>query len=153
MCITMITPRLCRRPLARSLAPGALTLPLVAGCPAGRDNPPSPVASSSVTPSASGKDNEVRAGDRSVWQGECAAIVLQMQQVLKALPSKCRTNQDCVCYAGGIESVTGCGGVSDRSTADQIFALQQRFNNKRCSYRVDCGPGLCKASCVDGTCK
>ena len=113
-----------------------------------------PATASHVGGSATGRptSDELRAGEHAVWTGRCAEIVRKMQAELATLPSPCATDRDCVCYGGGVESVTDCGGVSDRATADRIGALQGEFTVAQCAYGVDCAPSICSTGCRQARC-
>lgn len=89
---------------------------------------------------------------RATWTGRCAEIVARMQTAKARLPSACTRDGDCVCYPGGIESVTGCGGASDGPTAAEITRIQTEFREARCDYGVNCAPRACNAGCVQGRC-
>jgi hypothetical protein len=83
---------------------------------------------------------------------DCDAVVSRVRDVLATLPSACSSDADCTCYPGGIEGVTGCGGVSDLPTAERIGALTQQHDRLRCDGSVSCAPRQCLVACLDGRC-
>jgi hypothetical protein len=130
---------------------------LVAGCgqPGSGDPPaaaPGPAPAVGPPRADAGPADEVRAGERARWTGECARVVREVRAVLAGLPSPCETDADCVCYPGGIEAVTGCGRESDRETSSRISELTREFDRLRCDWGVDCAPRRCESACVDGKC-
>jgi hypothetical protein len=135
----------------------ALVLYVLAGCgqPGSGDPPPAAPGPASV-PEPSRADappaDELRAGERARWTGECARVVREVQVVLAGLPSLCEQDADCVCYPGGIEAVTGCGAEGDRETSLRIAELTAEFDRLRCDYGVNCAPRRCESACVDGKC-
>ena len=83
---------------------------------------------------------------------DCDAVVTRVRAELATLPSACTSDADCTCYPGGIEGVTGCGGVSDLPTAERIGALTQEFDRLRCDGSVSCAPRQCLVACIDARC-
>jgi hypothetical protein len=136
----------------------ALALGVLAGCsqPHGAGDAPFPVPGTAVAPdpvpAATPPADEVRAGDRARWTGDCARVVHEIQSVIAALPSPCEKAGDCVCHPGGIEAVSGCGGESDLAASRRISELTREFERLRCDYGVDCAPRLCESACIDGKC-
>lgn len=135
-----------------------LALSVLAGCSqphgAGDASFPGPGPAPAVEPprSMAPPADEVCAGERARWSGDCVRVVREVQAVLAALPSPCETDATCVCYPGGIEGVMGCGGESDKATSERVFELMREFKRLRCDYGVDCAPRPCESACVDGKC-
>jgi hypothetical protein len=119
--------------------------------------PVSPIAPNAAkdvdpAPAIAPPADEVSAGERARWTGACAGVVRKLQAVIATLPSKCEKDAECVCYRGGVERVTDCGGESDSATAERISELTDEFDKLRCDYSVSCAPRLCNSGCADGKC-
>ncbi|HPI22456.1 MAG TPA: hypothetical protein PLE73_04625 [Spirochaetota bacterium] len=63
----------------------------------------------------------------------------------------CVQSNECGCY-GAITEKAGCGGVTDKGTADQLGAIAMEFNAAKCAYSRRCAPWLCAPKCVNGRC-
>jgi hypothetical protein len=138
------------------LSLGALVSLVAAGCSTPR--PPrtahssgraEPVANATVDAGVAEPSLSI---GRARWTGPCATVVSRMRAVITRLPSACASDAACVCYPGGVESVTACGGVSDTEAAAEVARLQAEFRQNRCDYGVNCAPRECRAACVQGRC-
>lgn len=153
-----ISPRSRRSLYAHSMSRSTLTFALaaLAAC----NTPRPPVAPPPNRPSAVAVDSGVAPSSveptltvgRASWTGRCAEIVSRMLAVKARLPSACASDNDCACYPGGIDAVTGCGGASDGPTSAEITRIQTEFSEARCNYRVNCSPRACNVGCVRGRC-
>lgn len=89
----------------------------------------------------------------------CDELHAEVVAALATLPSPCTANDDCVCYNGGIQGFTGCGGPSDKATADRIYRVVEGYRELErreifCPHGLDmnCSPRMCRAACIDGVC-
>jgi len=96
--------------------------------------------------------DEVRAGKNARWTGACAAVARKLQAVIATLPSRCEKDAECVCYRGGVDGITDCGGESDSAASERISELTDEFDGLKCDYPVSCAARLCNPGCIDGRC-
>jgi hypothetical protein len=103
-------------------------------------SPPAPAPSPATTPAAPPAD----AGD-----ARCADIRARFNAELAKRTDRCSAAADCACYGaeGG-----GCGGVTDRATADRVRPISEEFHAAKCRYQVHCAPWACEPKCQNGRC-
>ncbi|HNV46139.1 MAG TPA: hypothetical protein PKJ16_03790 [Spirochaetota bacterium] len=81
----------------------------------------------------------------------CPGIRARFDAVLERASGACVQSNECGCY-GAITEKAGCGGVTDKGTADQLGAIAMEFNAAKCAYSRRCAPWLCAPKCVNGRC-
>ena len=52
----------------------------------------------------------------------------------------------------GVDTSSGCGGVTDRATADAIEKLRGDFQRAQCKSGIQCGAWTCAPKCTAGRC-
>lgn len=83
--------------------------------------------------------------------GECRAIADRFDAVLAGATGACRTDADCACY-NPVSRKSGCGGITERKTADKLRKLEEEFHRAPCSRWVRCAPWACRPVCARGLC-
>jgi hypothetical protein len=81
----------------------------------------------------------------------CGTIARRFDTVLSGENLTCRKNTECGCYSQ-VSINAGCGGVTDRATADRLKALEKEFHQAGCSWPVNCPLWFCDPVCVNGRC-
>src|SRR4051812_16265677 len=85
-------------------------------------------------------------------QARCAEIAARFEAALHAASGLCATAAECACY-NPVAKSAGCGGVTDRATADQLSALEAEFHQASCRWPVECAAWSCAPKCVNGHCR
>ena len=70
---------------------------------------------------------------------------------MAAATGSCETNSDCGCF-NPVVGEAGCGGITDRTTTDELGAIEQRFHADNCPWPHQCGPWSCQPECREGRC-
>lgn len=83
----------------------------------------------------------------------CVVAIAQFEVALKAAPGACSAAADCACYPGGVGKLSGCGGVTDKVTANKLQTIASAYRKDGCSPTVNCAPRLCQPRCDDGKCR
>jgi hypothetical protein len=81
----------------------------------------------------------------------CASIVAKYDGLV-ATGGACSTDKDCACFNGGVSPKTGCGGVSDRTTATKLDQLRADYSTAKCGNRINCAAWACDPKCTSGRC-
>ena len=82
----------------------------------------------------------------------CDALTERWSTTLAHAPGTCTTAADCACFNGGIEKAHGCGGVTDRATAEALEQVRADFAKAQCKSGIDCGAWACAPKCAAGRC-
>jgi hypothetical protein len=106
---------------------------------------PDPAPSAKSTPSASPTSSAI------TGPLACADIRRRFADRLRAATRACKTAGDCGCYDP--VSDASCGGVVDASTSEALAKIETEFHAANCPWLVQCGPWVCKPSCVAGRCQ
>jgi hypothetical protein len=82
----------------------------------------------------------------------CAALAVDFARRLDGAAGTCQKDADCACYPGGTGERAGCGGITDRTSADALQAIAKQFRIAHCPYARQCAPWTCTPRCRDGRC-
>jgi hypothetical protein len=94
---------------------------------------------------------EGRGGSEAPPTEACAEIAARFRDALTTASAVCTTDADCGCYSP-VAADAGCGGVTDRATADTLADLERRFHAASCPWPHQCPASLCNPTCVEGRC-
>ena len=83
--------------------------------------------------------------------GECRAVAERFDAALSGASGACRTDADCACYKP-VSRRSGCGGITDKKTADTLRKLEVEFHRAKCDWWVRCAPWACRPVCARGRC-
>jgi hypothetical protein len=97
---------------------------------------------------ACGKDRDGSGGPPA---DTCPQIAASFRDALKSAGGACTTAADCACY-NPVVADAGCGGVTDRATADALADLERRFHAAGCPWPHQCAAWVCNPACVEGRC-
>ena len=81
----------------------------------------------------------------------CGEIAERFAKVLAGGSGACAKNAGCGCY-NPVSRDAGCGGVTDRATADRLRRLESEFRRAGCEWPIDCEAWLCDPRCERGRC-
>lgn len=82
---------------------------------------------------------------------KCRAIADRFDVVLAGASGACETNADCGCY-NPVSRKSGCGGITDRRTADVLRKIRDEYYGAKCEPWIRCAPWACMPVCDRGRC-
>ncbi|MBI2897183.1 MAG: hypothetical protein HYY06_26740 [Deltaproteobacteria bacterium] len=122
------------------VACGSDPLPPAAPIPAPAASPdPSPAGTSAPTPPPPAAARP------------CAGVQSRFADTLARAAGTCAAAGDCGCY-NPVAPGTGCGGVTDRATSQELAGIEAEFHAQGCEWPIQCAAWTCDPRCVEGRC-
>jgi len=84
-------------------------------------------------------------------KSKCADIEKRYDEILSNAGGACTGNADCGCY-GPVSVKSGCGGVTDKKSADRLRELGREFRHTGCDFHIRCAAWFCNPVCSYGRC-
>lgn len=82
----------------------------------------------------------------------CVVTAAAFDKELETMDRSCQSDADCVCYPGGVSEKAGCGGVTNKASAEKLYELSRQFHDDGCRHVLQCAPRPCKTKCDAGQC-
>lgn len=81
----------------------------------------------------------------------CAVHAAEFRRAMARATGQCSADTDCGCF-DPVVGEAGCGGITDRATADRLQEIERAFHASSCPWPHQCGPWRCEPVCRDGRC-
>lgn len=81
----------------------------------------------------------------------CDAIVRRFRAARTRASGACSADSDCGCF-NGVDPAMACGGVTDRTTASALGAIEDDFHRSECKFQSQCAAWQCEPKCVQAHC-
>ncbi|HEY8431399.1 MAG TPA: hypothetical protein VIL20_23625 [Sandaracinaceae bacterium] len=138
----------------RKLPVAILSTAVVLGCsgstPAERSNPNVEAQTEPSTEVEADVEGEGPSSDTPAARA-CEDIQQQFRHAMARATGRCSADTDCGCF-NPVVGEAGCGGITDRATADALSEIEHAFHAARCPWPHQCGPWRCEPVCRDGRC-
>lgn len=83
---------------------------------------------------------------------DCDAYASAFNDVLGRTSGACAAAADCKCFPGGVSTKHGCGGITDKATAENLESLAKGFRTAGCPSSIACAAWRCQPVCRGGRC-
>jgi hypothetical protein len=134
-----------------AVARSALVVALACAPACTRESPGTTPASPDPTPSAKSTTDVQPTTTAIEGPLACMEIRRRFADRLRTATMACKSAEDCGCY--NPVSDASCGGVVDAPTSEALAKIETDFHAAKCPWLVQCGPWVCKPSCVAGRCQ
>jgi len=81
----------------------------------------------------------------------CLNIASRFDKTLANRKNTCVTYADCSCY-NPVSKSSGCGGITDKVTADALGVIEKEFHEAGCPRPIRCAAWICSPVCAKGRC-